>query len=375
MKTLLKLSLAAMAAASLAACSPFVGSGGGIDYKSAQRANALEVPPDLTRISSESRYNMPASTSASAYQAQRQASKGEPAATAIDQAGDVRIHTEGNQHWLVVSRAPQQVWEPVRAFWEDNGFVLSTNDRRVGVMETDWAENRANIPMDGLRRVLGKALDSLYSTGELDRFRTRIERNSSGGTNIYITHRGMKEVLTGRDKESSTWVDRPNDPGLESEMMRRMMVALGVPQERADALAKSAGSAAPVAAAAGQQQAPALQATNGTLTLPGSFDSTWQRVGLSLDRSGFTVEDRDRTAGIYQLRYVTPTAGDAKQPGFFGRLFGSKTPEAKPVQYRVLLQQQGTDTVVRVVDAQGQAAPASDANRILNLLAEDLKRH
>ena len=366
MKNLQKLSVLTLAAATLAACSPFVGNTG-VDYKSAQSGNPLEVPPDLTRISNDGRYSIPGSASATIYQAQRDAGK-TSGATALDNVGDVQIRREGNQRWLVVARTPQQLWDPVKTFWEDNGFVLAMEDRRVGVMETDWAENRAKIPLDPIRRTLGKALDSLYSTGELDRFRTRLESNASGGTNIYVSHRGMEEVLRGREKEQSTWQPRANDPVLEDEMLRRLMMSLGVSKERADALIRQGNAAAAPASTVSY-------ATNtGALQLNEDFDRAWRRVGLSLDRTGFTVEDRDRAAGTYFVRYVPYETGKQEQPGFLGRLFGKKTPEAKAVRYRVVVQSQGASSVVGVLTESGQPANATDRDRILKVLAEDLKR-
>ena len=366
MKNLQKLSVLTLAAATLAACSPFAGPTG-VDYKSAQRGNPLEVPPDLTRISNDGRYNIPGSASATAYDAQREAGR-KSGATALDNVGDVQIKREGNQRWLVVARTPQQLWDPVKTFWEDNGFVLAMEDRRVGVMETDWAENRAKIPLDPIRRTIGKALDSLYSTGELDRFRTRLESNAAGGTNVYVSHRGMEEVLRGRDKEQSTWQQRANDPALEDEMLRRLMMSLGVSKERADAmLSSSKAGAAPANTVS--------YATNtGALQLNEDFDRAWRRVGLSLDRTGFTVEDRDRAAGTYYVRYVPYEAVKQEQPGFLGRLFKRKAPEAKPVRYRVVVQSQGATSVVGVLTESGQQANPIDRDRILKVLAEDLKR-
>lgn len=369
MKNVQKLSVLTLAAATLAACSPFVGNEG-VDYKSAQTGNPLEVPPDLTRISNDGRYNIPASTSANAYEAQRQAGK-KSGATAIDNVGDVQIRREGTQRWLVVSRTPQQLWDPVKSFWEDNGFVMAMEDRRIGIMETDWAENRGKVPLDPIRRALGKALDSLYSTGEIDRYRTRLEANGAGGTNIYVTHRGMEEVLRGRDKETSSWQQRKADPGLEDEMLRRLMVSLGVSRERADAMLRQDGGSK--AAAAQQNSAAQYSSNTGALQLNEDFDRAWRRVGLSLDRSGFTVEDRDRAAGTYYVRYV-PEVVKQESPGFLGRLFGKKAPDVKPVRYRVAVQAQGNSSVVRVLTEAGQPASTTDSNRILKVLADDLKR-
>ncbi|MDO4769633.1 MAG: outer membrane protein assembly factor BamC [Brachymonas sp.] len=373
MNALRKLSLLGLAAA-LTACTAT--SGGGIDYRSARRGNPLEVPPDLTRLSSDGRYNVPGSASAVDYASDKK-TEGQSVATALTAVGDVQIKRDGNQRWLVVQRTPAELWEPVKAFWEDNGFVLAVEDRKIGVMETDWAENRANIPLDPIRAALGRALDSLYSTGQLDRFRTRLEANASGGTDIFVSQRGMEEVYTSRDKSTTAWQPRANDPALEDEFLRRMMVALGVPAERASALIKqsqAAGQAGGAAAAqttaqAGVQYNEAAQA----LVLADNFDRAWRRVGLSLDRSGFTVEDRDRSAAVYYVRYV-PFVPEKKEPtGWFKRMF-RKTPEVKAVRYRVQLQNQGAGTAVRVQMENGQPASAGDSARILKLLAEDLRR-
>ena len=372
MNALRKLSLLGLAVA-LTACSTT--SGDGIDYRSARRGNPLEIPPDLMRLSGDGRYNVPGSASAVDYATDKK-TEGQSTVTALTSVGDVQIRRDGNQRWLVVQRPPADLWEPVKTFWEDNGFVLAVEDRKIGVMETDWAENRANIPLDPIRAALSRALDSVYSTGQLDRFRTRLEANASGGTDIFVSQRGMEEVYTARDKSTTAWQPRANDPALEDEFLRRMMVALGVPAERATAMVKQSqaeGKAVQNAAQAGVQHDEAAQA----LLLADDFDRAWRRVGLSLDRTGFTVEDRDRAAAVYYVRYV-PFVPEKKEPtGWFRRMF-RKTPEVKAVRYRVQLQSvgqnQGAGTQVRVLMESGQPASAGDSARILKLLAEDLRR-
>ena len=376
MKNLHKLTLTALAASLLAACSPFAGGTSGIDYKSAERGNALEIPPDLTRLDTNTRYNVPGDASAAAFQAQRaatEATSGTVQNVASDQIGDVQIRREGNQRWLVVPRKPQQLWNPVKAFWENNGFALTTDDPRLGVMETDWAENRANIPMDPVRRLLGKAFDSVYSTGELDRYRTRIESNASGGTNIFVTHRGMEEVLTGREKEVATWRSRPNSPELENEMLRRLMVSLGVPQAQADAVVRQQGAAAQTAS---QQARAAVQhdTAAGTLLLQDSTEQAWRRLGLALDRTGYTVESSNPQSGSYLVRYVQPSAERESKPGILTRLFGKSKDAPKPVRYLVQVQPQAQGSLVRVLNEGGQPVSQAESAPILRVLAEDLRQ-
>ncbi|NUN61314.1 MAG: outer membrane protein assembly factor BamC [Burkholderiaceae bacterium] len=346
----------------LSACSVLEGEK--IDYKSASKGSSLEVPPDLKQLSRDTRYAVPGGVvSANALQAGQAA---QPTGTQAAPAGlgDVRIERNGNQRWLVVNRPADKLWEPVREFWLENGFTLATDQANIGIMETDWAENRAKIPQDFIRSTLGKVLDSLYSTGERDKFRTRMERNAEGGTEIYVSHRGMIEVFNSSSKDSTVWQPRPADPELETEFLRRMMVKLGVSQEQAKAVAAASAQRPPVARVANVNSIPVVQIDEG-------FDRAWRRVGLALDRTGFTVEDRDRSQGLYFVRYVEPK-GDKKEPGFLGKLFSSEK-SVPPLKYRVVVRSQGEATTVSVLNAAGAPETSANAERIVRVLAEDLK--
>ena len=346
----------------LSACSVLEGEK--IDYKSASKGSSLEVPPDLKQLSRDTRYAVPGGVvSANALQAGQAA---QPSGTQAAPAGmgDVRIERNGNQRWLVVNRPADKLWEPVREFWLENGFTLATDQANIGIMETDWAENRAKIPQDFIRSTLGKVLDSLYSTGERDKFRTRMERNAEGGTEIYVSHRGMIEVFNSSSKDSTVWQPRPADPELETEFLRRMMVKLGVSQEQAKAVAAASAQRPPVARVANVNSIPVVQIDEG-------FDRAWRRVGLALDRTGFTVEDRDRSQGLYFVRYVEPK-GDKKEPGFLGKLFSSEK-SVPPLKYRVVVRSQGEATTVSVLNAAGAPETSANAERIVRVLADDLK--
>ncbi|TNF55730.1 MAG: outer membrane protein assembly factor BamC [Burkholderiales bacterium] len=336
-----------------------------IDYKSAQRGSTLEVPPDLTQLSRDSRYVVPGSTvTASGFGATQSETVVDRGNTAQDQIGDVRIERAGNQRWLVVDRPADALWNPIKSFWEENGFVLELDQERLGIMETDWAENRAKIPEDIIRRTLGRLIDNLYSTGERDRFRTRLERREDGKTEIYISHRGMIEVYTSGLREQTRWQPRPRELELETEFLRRLMVRLGVSEAQAQAVAATAPAQSTVSLSSANG-APVLQFEDG-------FDRAWRRVGLALDRTSFTVEDRDRSQGLYFVRYVEPVA-DTAQPGLLGRMFGARRDERTPVRYRVAVRSTDNQTTVRVLDANGQPETTDVARRILTLLSEELQ--
>ena len=262
------------------------------------------------------------------------------------------------------------MWPQLRSFWQERGFSLVVDNPESGVMETDWAENRSKIPQDIIRRTLGRVLDSLYDTGERDRFRVRVERTAAG-SDVFISHRGMIEVYTTDRKEQTSWTSRPSDPQLEAEFLSRLMVKLGAKEDVARTVASS--PATPVAAAPRARLLPGQPAA--TLQVDEGFDRAWRRVGLTLDRSGFTVEDRDRAGGLYFVRYVDPKDAATAEPGFFAKLFsfGRSDPAAAPARYRIAVKGESDRTLVSVQNAQGGPENGAVGQRIIALLVDDLK--
>jgi outer membrane protein assembly factor BamC len=285
----------------------------------------------------------------------------------------------GSERYLVVKGDPDKLWPVVREFWQENGFILRIDNPEAGVMETDWAENRAKIPDDPIRNVLGKVVDGMYSTGERDKFRTRMERSKTPDTvEIFITHRGMVEELTGsgvsKETDSSKWMPRPPDPTLEAEFLSRLMVRLGVEEERAKSMV-----------ATGRPQDRAKLVNNGSgstgaLELAEPFDRAWRRVGVALDRSGFTVEDRDRSKGLYFVRYIDPDAdgGTKGSGGLLSKLaFWRKDPVidlSKLPQYQVqITDSKGDSSEVKVLGKDGSPETSDTSKKILGLLYNQLK--
>jgi uncharacterized lipoprotein len=235
---------AALAAAALvAACSTTneLLHGKQVEYKSAQTLPSLEVPPDLTAPTGDNRYAVPGQATASGYQserAQRQAASGNAVLPAVP---NMHIARDGNERWLVVANeTPTQLWPLLKDFWQENGFLIKLDEPQIGVMETDWAENRAKLEGDIDRFTLTRLLGPLYSTGERDKFRTRLEHTPDGkGTEIYISHYGLKQVYSDSEKVTTAWEPRAPDPGLEAIFLRRLMVRLGAKNEAAAAPRRS----------------------------------------------------------------------------------------------------------------------------------------
>ena len=374
----------------LSGCSAISGlfSSDSSDYRSgATKARPLEVPPDLSQLARDSRYQVQGGVVSASGTAQPGAAvptsaSAAPLGVALSNAGAMRIERAGQQRWLVVPLPPEQLWPGLKTFWEQRGFSIEVEDAKAGTMETNWSMNRAKLPNDAVRNTIGRLLGNLYDTGERDRYRTRIERaaGADGSSEIYISHRGAQEVYTSERRDGTTWRARPSDPQLEAEILSQLMVALGSKDEAAKQAVASAAAtperARPVTAAgpAPGARAPGAVSMGATsLEVDDPFDRAWRRVGLALDRGGFTVEDRDRAGGIYYVRYIDPRSAGKEEPGFWARLFGDTSNPQAAVRYRVALKGNGNKTDVTVQSSSGGSDVGENGQRIAALLVSELK--
>ncbi len=333
-----------------------------VDYRSTVRADPLSIPPDLTQVNQDARYRAPEGTATfSEYaQTEQQRRSVTDADRVLPQQEGIRVMRDGDLRWLVVDQPAEEIYPRIIEFWNMQGFTIRNQDPRAGVIETDWAENRAKIPEGWIRRALGAIIDQVFDSGERERFRTRLER-VGGRTEIYVSHQHMEETPTA-DGTTFKWVFGQEDPGLNAAMLARMMVFLGTDVDRAQQLVTEAEQ---------NPQTPDIRtAEDGTaqLLMDEAFDRAWRRVGVAIDSAGFTVDDRDRSTGDFYVRYLDVDTGvKIEQQNFIGRLFGQRN-TAEAEQYRINVAQQGAGSRVAVLDAQGQVQDTETARRILSVL-------
>jgi outer membrane protein assembly factor BamC len=379
--------IAACAALALGACSSYnvdnVLPDKSVEYKREKQADRnLELPPDLTSDRINDRMSVPdvfggVSTSYSEYATDRRlrgVGGSEPAPGTrgvLPDIDDIAVRRDGDEAWLVVNAPADDVWDRIVDFWQENGILMQEQDPTIGIMRTAWIENRANIGRDFVTNAIRRVFDGLYETSLRDQYRVRLERSDSGETEVFLTHFGMEEqiaTVTDGSVERTLWVPRERDPGLEVEMLRRMMVYLGAADERARA----------ALAAGGEREQPRSQLlrSGGTveLRIDETFGRAWRLVGLALDRVGFAVEDRDRSAGVYYVRYNDPTE-DQQEEGWLSRLkfWGGDDDIDKVNRYQVSVRGSDDRTVVTVADEQGRADSSPTALRILTLLQEQIR--
>jgi len=384
---------------------------GKIDYRSDAKAkeSSLAVPPNMLDETADQRSLPPqgGETSLSSLKQTQAAAPVSDQSQVLPQVPGMHIQRDGTESWLVIdNRTPDQVWPQVRRFWQEQGFLLVVDQRDKGVMETDWNETHPKISDGLVRNTLSWAMGNSYVGAERNKYRTRLETSSAGGTYVFISQKGLSEQVTGTNNDSSKWVPKPNDPALEAEYLKRLMMTLanakpGVPdaQIAADADAKAssnsaskskmpdsaaAATAAQNVAAVGQQSGSGSSSSSGAQGTSGQYSSTeltlgepyeraWVRVGIALDRANFTVDDRDRTKGIYYVRYVDPQDKTSDEQGFWNQIFHGrkeKTARQYKLNVRAVTENQ---TRIAIVDDSGQIDSSRPAREIMNLMVGELQ--
>lgn len=368
---MIKPSLIILCATSLIACgSSSVKKGDKLGYKSSTVAKPLAFPPDLSSDRIQDSYALPnyvGPNTLSGYENARKGVSGGSYATGsgvLPQYNDVRLVRIGNERIIQTSMSPALLWPKLRDFWLKNGFLIERENSAAGIMETNWAENRAEIKSGLVQRWLSKAIDSLYSTGTRDKFRLRLERGANKQSEVTVSHQRLVEKLTGgRESESILWTPGKPQPALEGEIMARLVTHLGAGTQQA-ALAKASY-------ATNYERARLVNTGNSTtLQVLDNFDNSWRSVGQALNRSGFAVEDKNRSAGIYYVRYEDPIAASQKT-GLFSKIFGKKKVPIN--KYIVHVRNAGPSSQVIVTDRTNRVLASKTSNRILKILHEQLR--
>lgn len=361
-----------MVSLGLVACSSHKQDTPKLDYQSENnRIVSLEVPPDLNDPRDGDLYRLPSGVVANPNALKAETTK----SAVLAQVKDAHIERQGNQRWLVIdNKKASEIWPILRTFWLDSGFTIYSEEPRAGLMETDWAENRAKLPSQGLRRLFDKVgIGGLYTTSERDKFLIRMEHNRQGGLDIFFTHRGLEEVYDSKNKDTTIWQPRANDPNLEAAFLARFMQYLGVDEQTINRQ---------IEAHKVDETSQFAKREHNSVLVYGSVERNLNRIGAALDRSGLTVEQFVSERGIFVVRPAADESdalkqANAKQPGFFGRLFGKKaktdnTIEKAP-QLFVQLEPVEDGQRIYLLDQLGRSYQGEQAQKWLDSIYNELR--
>lgn len=329
-----------------------------VEYKNNSSINPLEVPPDLSKPNYDNTYAaVPGSAVAVSTLGQGQDGTG----AVLPTSAAIQLMRSGNVRWLQINAPAEAIWAKTRDFWRTMGLTLKRDEPLIGIMETDWAENRAEVPLEGVRKVIGRVFEGMYDAGSRDRFKVRLEREGQL-VNLYLSHERAEEQIS--PAGGSKWQYVPAKPELEAEMLSRLMLFFQGKEGRAQ-VAEMQQTGIPISLTQLDGGQPAL-------AIGGSLNDVWIRTGVMLGRLGMDIESQQRSNGIYLVNYV---AEDNDGSGFFGRLFGrgGNAPSLSG-RYQIQIANTGKQNLITVGDAEGKPLVPAVATALLERLKAEFER-
>lgn len=347
-----------------------------LDYQSANnKVVSLDVPPDLRDPRQGELYTLPAGVKASPDALKPNPANVTRSSKVLNPVKNAQIERSGNQRWLhVEGKQNAEMWSLIRAFWQESGFTIESEEPQAGLMETEWAENRAKLPHQGVRKLFDKVgLGGIYTTSERDKFMVRMELSSKGGYDIFFSHKGLEEVYDSKKQDRTVWQPRPNDPNLEAAFLSRFMQYLGVDEAVANQQ---------VAQQADKQTGSQFAKLDGNHVLVyGTAERNVNRVGSALDRVGLTVQQFVAERGMFVVR-PAPSESEVlkkanEKKGLLGKWFGKDKAEDEPkntaAQMFVALEPVSGGQRIHLLDQFGKPYQGKDAASLLNKLYLELK--
>ncbi|KAA0445823.1 MAG: outer membrane protein assembly factor BamC [Candidatus Thioglobus sp.] len=303
-----------------------------IQYYSNKTVSSLKIPPDLTKPNSENAFKISEyvqDVKEDIVDFSNNESKNNVAN--ILQNTNVKLKRLGQIRWIIVDKKPDEVWNLAKSFFKSHGFAIKKADKNIGVMETDFLENRQEIPDESvgfIRSMLKKAFKARYALPTIDKYRVRIEPADNDKTEVYFTLKSMKEVITdaGGDTENTIWQVRDKDELLETEMLYRFMVYLGSDRAKAKVqITKSQDEK--------KTNVKLLDGVGGYSKLQFSLSryETWEYVGWALDQMDIDIGDKDIKEGSFYINVAKD-----KDKGILSRIFGK---DAIKKSYQIIVKQ------------------------------------
>jgi outer membrane protein assembly factor BamC len=342
--------LALLIALVLAGCSS-----GGRDAD-VRTSDPLIVPPDL---SSERIGEVPAlGRQRSATFSEFARGEGRDGAAVLPEPPGMQVQRSGQTRWLRIDARPEEVWVWLNDFAEEFNIPVIRSSESLGVIESDWMPR----PL-GLSGGVFMPLELEADAPVLEQYTFRLDSGDRADrTLVFVAHRRAMS-------DNGDWTPRDGDRGREAEALRTFMVHLGINEVMA---------ARDIAAAQEEDAFSRIMRDSDdrlTLVIAESFLQGWRRVGLAIDRAGFTVEDRDRSERLYLVRYDPSAEADRSGRSFFSRLAFWRTREAQlePGNYAIRLGSDGGSTTVWITDEDGDAVDEGLSEQLLVLIQEQLR--
>ncbi len=347
-----KLAGAAILISQISACSWLFGDEGTFrdrsnDYRKATVEAPLELPEGMDSESIDDSYAIPRISDRTTLDDEFEVPTPEPLSDDVSR-DSVRINTLGDDRWILVDGAPGEVWPRLRGFLSLNQLAVQRADAVSGIIETAWLQPSGE---DALR----------------ERYRLRIDQGVQRGTSeVYVL---QADIRSGDEN----WPEQSNNGEREKIMT----------QELAQYLADSSAAAA-VSMLAQQAidssgkitlEEDANENVYINLTLP--FSRAWASVGKALQKSGYKIDDLNRSEQVYYVNFSEVTE-EEEDDGMFSWMYDWASSDddddnAIGVPYLIRLKDNEGGTIAITIERPDNAAMSkSDTERLLKLIKRNI---
>jgi len=293
-----------------------------INYYSDKSVTSLEVPPDLTSPEYENSFRVrefAKDISMNTVNLTNTVDIIENKQKVFDVPANISIKTSGTRKWLEVDKNSEVLWNLSKQFLRENGFVIDKSNKKIGIMETNYLENKPEIPaasMGWIRSMLASQIDNVsYTLPSVDSYKIRIEPINDIKTEVHLSLSSMAEVITGYGKDETTlWQHKERDVALETEMLYKLMLYFG---------SDSAVAREKIINAQKESQLVIKKDKdiNGYTKLIFNFgiEDTWDNVSWALNNMNLDIEDKDIKEKSFYINIARTS-----DKGFFTKIFGDE---------------------------------------------------
>jgi outer membrane protein assembly factor BamC len=245
----------------------------------ADSARELQIPPDLTDISNSEQFILPGTT-------------GGPVArnTLLPEFASVRFERSGQQSWLVFDQVPEDIWPSLLGFARKEKYRIDKTEPVSGTIVTQWRAVSAVEKSGLLKSLIGG--DEAYT-----RIAFRLERSSTGARLFARSQTASAVVATDPAASDASWPTSSHDPEATSAMLSRLLVFLGVDEQKSRGLITDAQAKSVINGVEVQTNASGSQ-----LVVHRGFQPSFKAVLTALTALDYPVSSSDDGVGRIEFK-------------------------------------------------------------------------
>ena len=319
-------------------------------YRSASEPAMLAVPPDVSGLR-DRQYIIP--------RAQGRLSR----SAVLPAFDDIVYRRDGQLSWLELNLPVETLWPELVAFVGQRGLEVIENNSLTGLLTTAWMRPTSREPRDGLmQKLIGDKVT--IDKSRMERYVIRLERGDDGRSVLLANYQ-----IVHRDEQDSRTVEGDDDKAMSSQLLKDILIWVGVEESRANGVL-------------GETEAAAIRADmqlvsneqGDYLLLWGDYEPLFEAVANVPGEALWKHEDADVDAGELEIvvdEAVMPRQESEDKPGFWASLLGKGDAQGTALRIRFQMAEAGV-YALDIIRDNDQIVSGEIARRLLTQVRDGL---